>query len=545
MPISPPIRKRVRAVLQSCSALSNRTELLSLLSDARLAQWQGEIPLMDTVGATSDALIATLMGKWDSQRQNGLVLLLCMLGERDHNRQLGELAEEVRQELLQQQVGERQRELEELESHARQGWAKPDYVARRRAQLQSEMRDWEDEKGKPAPCEIAEQGQTAGTQKVAEEHYTDLEIHIFRSGDEGRYAVTAELDGEGKSSGVLQMGPGERQKLLEAPNPEAYGLALFDALFTGKVFAAYTTARERARAQTGGRLRLRLWIDDNAADLHALVWERLHDRHEDGAFCIATDANRPFSRYYGLQSPESAALAGKVRLLCILSNPQDLDEYNLAPLDDEIAKIQNILNQLARSGIEVVVMPGRTGLSPEQLRELNAAGCAVLDGPATLDHIYEQLLYAPGYDLVHYIGHGGFNDKHDQAVLFLEDEAGKVVRITDVELADKRLANLKHKPHLIFLAACKSAARSADNANPFVGLAPRLVRIGIPAVIAMQDTVGIEQAQKLTRNFYRLLMEDGVVDTALNQARGFLASGGWDVPVLFMRLREGRLIKRP
>src|SRR3990172_27218 len=42
-------------------------------------------------------------------------------------------------------------------------------------------------------------------------------------------------------------------------------------------------------------------------------------------------------------------------------------------------------------------------------------------------------------------------------------------------------------PHLIFLVACESATRDAQAESPFVGLAPKLVQAGGPAVGPMQD----------------------------------------------------------
>ncbi|MBN2003638.1 MAG: CHAT domain-containing protein [Anaerolineae bacterium] len=546
--ISPNLRNRILRALKSCPAMSNRTKLLSVFSDGRLAQWRSEALPPDTMNAedTANAVVVALLKKWDDWQQNGLALLLCVLGEQEHNRDLAELAEEVRQEFLQQEVEGLQRELELLETHEREGDATPDYAARRRAQLQNKIQMLETEKAKPAPCQIDAQQPGFTVTQRAEEHYTDLEIHISEEWEEGRYTVIAELDGEGKHSGVLQMGTAEQQGLLEKTDPAEYGVALYDALFTGDILNAYTKACERARSQNHDRLRLRLWIDHNAAELHALIWERLHDRREGGAFRITTDAKRPFSRYFGLQGAESAAIAGKARMLCILSNPQNLAEHGLAPLDGnaEAGNLLVALEQLIRAGVEVTIMPGQAGLSAERRRELKAAGCAVNDGPSTLDHVFEQLAYAPGYDLVHFVGHGIFNSRRDQAALLLEDKAGQVARATDTDLTG-RLAGVEHKPSLIFLAACESAARPAGNVNPFVGLAPRLVQIGIPAVIAMQSAVEIEPAQKLTQHFYRFLLDHGIVDKALNQARGFLVGdAGWDVPVLFMRLREGRLIKR-
>jgi hypothetical protein len=71
-----------------------------------------------------------------------------------------------------------------------------------------------------------------------------------------------------------------------------------------------------------------------------------------------------------------------------------------------------------------------------------------------------------------------------------------------------------------------------------------LVQVGVPAVVAMQDNVTVLTARKFGATFYRRLLEHGTVDLALNEARSTLiANGRFDaaMPVLFMRLRDGRL----
>jgi hypothetical protein len=94
---------------------------------------------------------------------------------------------------------------------------------------------------------------------------------------------------------------------------------------------------------------------------------------------------------------------------------------------------------------------------------------------------------------------------------------------------------------LIVLAACQSATQSMQAA--FSGLGPQLVKIGVPAVIAMHDNVTVLTARKFGAKFYRRLLEHGTVDLAMNEARStLLTNGRYDAaaPVLFMRLRDGR-----
>ena len=104
------------------------------------------------------------------------------------------------------------------------------------------------------------------------------------------------------------------------------------------------------------------------------------------------------------------------------------------------------------------------------------------------------------------------------------------------------LTRLSVHPRLIFLAACQSATRSSTDA--FLGLAPKLVSVGVPAVIAMQNFVSVETARKFGGLFYQRLLGRGRVDEAMNEARSALLTAGRldvAVPVLFMRLKSGLL----
>jgi hypothetical protein len=109
-----------------------------------------------------------------------------------------------------------------------------------------------------------------------------------------------------------------------------------------------------------------------------------------------------------------------------------------------------------------------------------------------------------------------------------------------------QMGNLRPQPLLVFLAACESARGTGQ--GPFEGLGPKLVQVGVPAVVAMRDQVEMGMARDLTKDFYSRLLDHGEVDRALNEARNLLLSSrsvDWSIPVLYMRLRDGRLLKKP
>ncbi len=566
--LSPSLQNRLRDTLLRCAPFNSNATLRLLFDDDRLAAWKYTVPEAATPASRVSFLISQFMDAWNAAGQNALSLFLCVLSEYpDRGPQcaaadLCALAAEVQSALIAGKIAECERELNQVRDHQSRGWTDAAYAQRRMAELQAMIQTWKERQTAPPLCTPPEttpsgvavsapqQNMTPPSAPTpshgAPETYTDLEIHIApRDAEAGRYAVVAELDGDYKYYGTFQMGAQERERLAAITDPEAYGLALFDALFRDQIHIAFATARERAHAKTADRLRLRLWIDHEAADLHALVWERLHYRSEGGAFRVATDAKLPFSRYFGLQRGEASTIEGPVRMLYVIANPENLVEHGLMPLtiEAELANLRVALDGLLKKGVSITIMPGRTRLSEEQKSALMTAGYTVLYGPATVSHIFEALAYDPGYHLLHILGHGTFQQRTGLAMLLLEDEEGQVRRITDADLT-RRLNGLDHKPHLIFLEACESARRPADSPNPFVGLASRLVQIGIPAVAAMQDKIAVKTAQELTRHFYRFLLQHGVVDKAMNQARNLLEDAqDWATPVLFMRLREGRLLE--
>jgi hypothetical protein len=386
---------------------------------------------------------------------------------------------------------------------------------------------------------------------MSNEH-TDILIRVRRWDDEaGAYPVEAELDdGSFFYGGELHLDQQARQDLLSAElDPEKYGLKLFQALFSEPIRRAYDRATGRAEAQTEGRLRVRLWIDDDAAELHAIPWERLYHVHRDQAIPLATSALTPFSRYTGLEIAEPKPVTERpIRFLVAISNPHNLKEdLGLSPIDveREVENLRQALGDLRRDGqVQVTLMPGQSGLSPELRARLEGDGYRVHDGVTGLEDILRLL---PGCHVFHFLGHGFFrrtgNRGEGTATLYLEKEDGTWDPANDDDLVD-RLAATDPLPHLVFLAACESARREAGAEHPFVGLGPKLVQAGVPAVVAMQDLVPMALAQQLTGDFYRYLLERGTIDRALNRARLLLferEGTDWAIPVLFMRLETGQL----
>ncbi|MGC9398883.1 MAG: CHAT domain-containing protein [Anaerolineae bacterium] len=373
---------------------------------------------------------------------------------------------------------------------------------------------------------------------------TDLLIHLRPQTPEGSYPVEARLeDGSRFSGGRFQ--PDMETLRRAALDPQTYGLSLFYALFNGPIRRAYD--RAWGRAGEGG-LRIRLWIDREAAALHALKWEQLHYVDQGITAPLSASARTPFARYLDLEKGHPPPLDERpLRLVAALANPTDLQAYGLAPIDvfREVEVLIKALRGLTRTGqLDVTLLTGRTALPDSLHAHLSDLGWQVLDVPTTLDNVLRALEANGGAHALHLVAHGALRTRDGVAVLFLEDAEGAAQITPDREIA-KQLHELASRPRLVFLAPCESAARDPDNANPFVGLAPKLVRAGVPAVVAMQDSVPIRVVHELTQDFYRHLLDHGQVDRALNQARLLLyeeTSPAWAIPVLFTHLPDGQLL---
>ncbi|MCP4516716.1 MAG: CHAT domain-containing protein, partial [Delftia sp.] len=213
-------------------------------------------------------------------------------------------------------------------------------------------------------------------------------------------------------------------------------------------------------------------------------------------------------------------------MLVVISDPADLQaKYDLAPVD----------TSLEREILETAL----ADVGPDELQT------DFLDAPATPERLEEALRQGvhgtPGYHILHFIGHGAFSSRRKQAALYMQDQDGNAQRVLDSTLVNM-VARQGVRPRLVFLVACQSATRSTSDA--FLGLAPRMVDVGVPAVVAMQDVVTVETARKFSAAFYSQLLEHGYVDLAVNQARSTLLTAGRAdaaVPVLFMRLKSGQL----
>ncbi len=318
----------------------------------------------------------------------------------------------------------------------------------------------------------------------------------------------------------------------KAADPDTYGGLLTQALFSdAEMRAAFAKARTTAQA-TGGPLHLRLFIGPSAPELHSLRWETLRDPEDNTHLLLGEHVL--FSRYLSSLDwgPVRVRSKADLRALVVIANPSNLERYrpggrSLAGLDVDAELTR------ARSGLGAITV-----------------NCLASGGTATLDNLVNRLRGADGdgpYDVLYLVCHGALIEGEPN--LWLEDEAGHVAVVAGSELV-ARLAEMRQKPRLVVLASCQSAgkgdASSSSDEGVLAALGPRLAEAGVAAVLAMQGNITVHTAAKFLAVLFREMERDGQIDRAVAVARGAVRQyDDWWMPVLFMRLKSGRLWYAP
>jgi CHAT domain-containing protein len=160
----------------------------------------------------------------------------------------------------------------------------------------------------------------------------------------------------------------------------------------------------------------------------------------------------------------------------------------------------------------------------------------------TIDGINDVLLDKKP-DIVQFVGHGIY--KNSKGYLALVSESTGKADLIDEDQFSALFLGVDNHLGLVCLAACESA--TSDSPPSFLGIAPKIVQKGIPAVIAMQYSVQISSATIFLENFYKAIASRKPVDWAVQAARRAVSlKKGFDnrefaTPVLYMRAKDGEI----
>jgi tetratricopeptide (TPR) repeat protein/actin-like ATPase involved in cell morphogenesis len=288
------------------------------------------------------------------------------------------------------------------------------------------------------------------------------------------------------------------------------GGRLFETVFAGAVGDCLRRSLERADAQHAA-LRIRLRLSD-CAELAELPWELLYDRADDWFFALSD--RTPILRYVQMpDQPRPVHVTLPLRILVIRSEPSDCDPLDLSA---EWAQVAAALTELTGAGLVTL-----TELAVPSLGELRRA------------------LMRDTFHVLHYMGHGRFNDTSGGVLLFT-DKSGMSSPVSGADLGV--MLHDHDSLRLAVLNACE--AGRADPADPFAGVANALVRRGVPAVVAMQFEVSDQAACEFAPALYGALAAGRGVDAAVAEARKAIYTISpleWATPVLYLRADNARL----
>jgi tetratricopeptide (TPR) repeat protein len=343
---------------------------------------------------------------------------------------------------------------------------------------------------------------------MAESGYLNFDLKIELSGQEYSVQVLSSPAGEARAAVAATA----FAQLDSGSAPQTIGEQLYEAVFRDEIRECLRRSIDEA-ARRGMGLRIRLRLAD-APELANLPWEYLYDRSRDAFLALSSET--PLVRYLDLpEPPRDLQGEPRLRVLAVIASPE-----GYAPLD-----IEHEWTNLKTA-----------------LQDLEERGLVAIDrlDPPTAEALQRQLLRQE-YHILHFLGHGSFDTGASDSVLLLQDEGGRPQVITgqhfSILLRDHRSLRLA------LLNACQGAESAAGDA--YSGVAQRLVRDGIPAVIAMRTAISDKAGIALARSFYGALADGAAVDTALAESRKALSTGGfqteWGTPVLYMRAATGEL----
>jgi len=327
-----------------------------------------------------------------------------------------------------------------------------------------------------------------------------------------------------------------------------WGRGCFDALFGSGA------ARDWARdADREGLSHLQIEVVSDSPAVHSWPWEAMEG---DG---------------YGI-------LAQQCRIVRRINRVNNVPRGTAGPPDGQL----NILYVIARPyGAGDV---GYQTLARPLVDYVNEGGWPVhidILRPPTFRHLAEVLRERPHhYQVVHFDGHGGFDDSAQAAtgglgeqcppgrfagrrtgVLVFEREDGEAsagggarggADLVDAQTLGGLLR--EHGIPVMVLNACRSAMGDEGADDPFTSVAASLLNAGIHGVVAMGYSLWVAGAEVFVPTFYEKLFQTGDVSEAVREGRREMLShkerysvlGGmelsdWVVPVLFEQDAEGVL----
>jgi len=383
-------------------------------------------------------------------------------------------------------------------------------------------------RGAPTKAQMA----AAAAQIPSDQRLKSIRITFrFRLSDEKKLRAVLDLDydpdidhfaGEFKDTGVTLQRlrnwaakAEESRQAWELPQEgpiEQRGIEFFDAILPPG--SNERLVYERAlylRQAFADALYIVFEPEDDRGWLSPIPWELLHDGHVDMGRGFLGLKYPVYRRTHSVTSVGQAT--GRVqKALIVAADPTQ----RLTELDAEVDWLIGALETAGLTQIDVCRPDDEAVSDPEAIK---------------------QLLRDGGYHLLHFTGHGLFNDDDpalSKLILGRARERGK-------ELTATALAEVARESDLIlvFLSACEVGLTAQQTeARPWkeAGIVDALTRAGVPATVGMRWEVGDQNSRALAQTFYTELLSGKPAERALTIARQAVEDQpDWANPILTKR----------
>ncbi len=317
-----------------------------------------------------------------------------------------------------------------------------------------------------------------------------------------------------------------------AADLKRFGVDLFDALFVGGIKRLYDVARSEQRERP-----LNVVVTSAVPWLAALPWELTVDPDRK-KFLVTEEVHLVRNVLTTVPAERLTPLDGDdpLRILVVVAQPLDAPVLSS---QDELDQILAGFRRLMQS--KLVTVDVLTNVTAARLhRKLEGAVRENRDRSAARSGSDRE--ERRGYDVIHFIGHGEFDEEAAAGTLIFTDAVG---HMQPVRIQQLREILCGRGARLVFLNACDTAEDDYESLNR--GVAQALVEAGLPAVVANQYPVLDPSAVAFAEHFYWSLATGATLGEAAREARIALgyALGGDSidaaVPVLYARDPSYRL----
>jgi len=278
---------------------------------------------------------------------------------------------------------------------------------------------------------------------------------------------------------------------------------------------------------TGATKKKKEIAEKAATRLLSIPWELLHD---DDSYLIQGAKPVVIKRRLPNRKKLDVAIAKlPIRILLVSARPED----ERAGYIDHRASAIPLITAVENLGNELVSL----------------TVCSPATFPAMMDEIKKAHESGNSYDVIHFDGHGVYDERTGLGSLCFEDPRDKdklYDRRSKLVDADEIGKNLnQYRIPLMFLEACQTAKTEE---KPTASVAVTLLEKGITSVIAMTHSVLVTTASKFVETFYKEIAQgsrvgkavlDAQSKLALDTNRGIIPGAGelhlqdWFVPVLY------------